>query len=246
MAICFVWFRHEPIKIYEMMEDSPMTTSSKKIDIYLEVGKKRTFAGAIDWPGWCRVGRDEESALQALLDAAPRYARIVRLARLDFKAPRDVSTFRIIERLKGSATTDFGAPDIAPTTDKRPLKDKELQHLQSILKAGWRALNSAATVAKGKKLRAGPRGGGRTLKGILEHVHGSEIGYLSALGGRVSSTASPEEIHQAILDTLQASAHGEIAKKGPRGGKRWLPYYFVRREAWHVLDHIWEIEDRSS
>jgi len=28
------------------------------------------------------------------------------------------------------------------------------------------------------------------------------------------------------------------------GGKRWTPQYFVRREAWHALDHTWEIEDR--
>jgi hypothetical protein len=25
---------------------------------------------------------------------------------------------------------------------------------------------------------------------------------------------------------------------------RWPPRYVVRRAAWHVLDHAWEIEDR--
>ncbi len=45
-----------------------------KIDIYLEIGKKHVFAGAVNWPGWCRGGRDESSALQALFDAAPRRA----------------------------------------------------------------------------------------------------------------------------------------------------------------------------
>ncbi|CAN5828742.1 hypothetical protein BH20CHL8_BH20CHL8_11020 [soil metagenome] len=25
----------------------------------------------------------------------------------------------------------------------------------------------------------------------------------------------------------------------------WTPRYFVRRAAWHVLDHAWEIEDRA-
>jgi hypothetical protein len=25
----------------------------------------------------------------------------------------------------------------------------------------------------------------------------------------------------------------------------WLPRYAARRCAWHVLDHAWEIEDRS-
>jgi hypothetical protein len=31
---------------------------------------------------------------------------------------------------------------------------------------------------------------------------------------------------------------------GPRGGKIWSVRYFVRRTAWHALDHAWEIEDR--
>jgi hypothetical protein len=226
------------------MEDGSMTKSSKKIDVYLEVGKKRTFAGAMDWPGWCRMGRDEESALQALFEVGPRYGRILRTARLGFQAPADVSAFRIVERLKGNSTTDFGAPDRAPTSDRDPLSEAELRRLQAILKACWRALDSAMKKAQGKTLRSGPRGGGRTRTGILEHVRGSETGYLSSLGGKAPAASSAEEIHQVILKTLVASAHGEIAEKGPRGGKRWLPRYFVRREAWHVLDHVWEIEDR--
>ena len=50
----------------------------KKINVYLETGEKKTFAGAIDWPGWCRSGGDEESALQALFEYGARYARVVR------------------------------------------------------------------------------------------------------------------------------------------------------------------------
>ena len=52
-----------------------MAHASNQIDIYVESGKKRTFAGAIEWPGWCRSGRDEASALQALFEYGPRYAR---------------------------------------------------------------------------------------------------------------------------------------------------------------------------
>jgi hypothetical protein len=37
-----------------------------------------------------------------------------------------------------------------------------------------------------------------------------------------------------------------MPKQGPRGGKLWQPRYFVRRSAWHILDHVWEIEDRSA
>ena len=225
-----------------------MTGVSNQIEIDLEIGGKRTFAGALAWPGWCRSGRDEDSALKALLEAGPRYGRVLSRSQLGFKTPKDVSAITVVERLKGSATTDFGAPAITPAHDARPVTDADLKRLQSILRACWRALDAAVEKARGRPLSTGPRGGGRNLDKILEHVRGAETGYLSSLGGRVSSTAndpaSSEEIRQAILDTLSASAHGEVAEVGPRGGKRWLPRYFVRREAWHVLDHVWEIEDR--
>jgi hypothetical protein len=51
-------------------------------------------------------------------------------------------------------------------------------------------------------------------------------------------------VRQDILLALSASARGEIPERGPRGGVRWPPRYFVRRIAWHELDHAWEIEDR--
>jgi hypothetical protein len=225
--------------------------SSKKTDkvnVYLEVGKRRTIAAALDWPGWCRLGQDEDSALQALFDYAPRYGQVVRPARLGFLLPRDVSAFVIEQRLKGNATTDYGVPGIPPSIDSEAVDDKDMRRLQAILKACWRTFDMTVKKAKGKTLRTGPRGGGRTVKGIVEHTFGAETGYLSSLGGKVSSSEtsqpSPEAIHKAILQTLQASARGEVPAKGPRGGKRWSPRYFVRRDAWHILDHVWEIEDR--
>jgi hypothetical protein len=218
------------------------------MDVYLEVGRRRTIAAALDWPGWCRIGRDEDSALQALFDYGPRYARILRPARLGYRAPNDISTFVVVERLKGNTTSDFGAPDVAPPSDAQPLNDIELRRLQSLLKACWRAFDAAVEMAQGKALRTGPRGGGRDLARVVDHVLGAEQGYLSSLGGKMSqaerSLSSPEPTRLAILKTLVASAHGEIAEYGSRGGKRWSPRYFVRREAWHVLDHVWEIEDR--
>ncbi|NHZ72797.1 MAG: hypothetical protein GWP17_06910 [Aquificales bacterium] len=51
-------------------------------------------------------------------------------------------------------------------------------------------------------------------------------------------------MRQSILDALDNAVHGDLPEKGPRGGVIWPPRYFVRRVAWHVLDHAWEIEDR--
>ncbi|HEY2979924.1 MAG TPA: hypothetical protein VGJ22_01980, partial [Anaerolineales bacterium] len=193
-------------------------------------------------------GRDEDSALTALLDYGSRYARVLRPANLPFHAPQDVSAFKVVERLKGNATTDFGAPDASPSDDKQPLKDAEFGRLQAVLKSCWQAFDEAVRAAKGKELRKGPRGGGRELDGIVEHVIGSELAYLASLGWKVSVDDNAgrdlKQIRQESLEAARASAAGEIPKRGPRGGVRWTARYFVRRVAWHVLDHAWELEDR--
>ncbi len=224
-----------------------MPRSSNQVDVYLEVGQKRVFAGALDWPGWCRSGRNEASALQALYEAGPRYARVLRSARLGFKAAAGVSDFVILERLKGNTTTDFGAPDAAPSVDARPMNDVALKRLQAILRACWREFDKVTQAATGHTLRVGPRGGGRDLEKIRQHVLGAEAGYLSALGWKADlsdSTDVLEQTRQSVLNGLEAAANGEIPARGPRGGMRWTPRYFVRRAAWHILDHVWEIEDR--
>jgi hypothetical protein len=227
-----------------------MTQSSTQIEVYLEIGKKRTFASALDWPGWCRIGRDEQSALQALLDCGPRYGKILHPAQIAFQAPADLSAFIVAERLAGNDTTDFGAPDVAPTADMRAINDAELQRYQALLEAYWQAFDAAVIAATSKELRKGPRGGGRDLDGIIEHVLGGDAAYLARLGQRFkrNETADRTEelgrARQAILAALSAAVRGELPERGPRGGVIWRPRYFVRRVAWHVLDHIWEIEDR--
>jgi hypothetical protein len=47
------------------------------VNVYVEKGAKRVFVGAIDWPGWCRSGRTEDTALEALFASGPRYAKVV-------------------------------------------------------------------------------------------------------------------------------------------------------------------------
>lgn len=227
-----------------------MARASAKIDTYLEIGQKRTFGGALDWPGWCRSGRDEASALQALMEYAPRYARVVGSARLAFEAPSDLSAFVVRERLQGNATTDFGAPGLAPSRDAAEVTPEELKRFQNVLKACWQALDGAIKEGTGKTLRTGPRGGGRQLEGIIQHILDANEGYLNQVGWKFRRdpsgelTDQVEQIRQATLDALTASARGDIPAQGPRGGRRWSARYFVRRVAWHMLDHVWEIEDR--
>lgn len=228
-----------------------MAQTNETIEVYLEEGKKKSIAGAVEWPGWARIGRSEEAALSALVDYGQRYGRVLAGTDLAFRPPDDVSKLVVVERLEGNATTDFGAPDIAPSADERPVDEAEHQRFQSILTACWQAFDEAVAAAEGKTLRKGPRGGGRELEGIMEHVLGADRSYLSALGWKYKpdKTAGLQETlaqcREAMLEGLAAAVRGEIAAEGPRGGKRWLPRYFVRRVAWHILDHIWEIENRA-
>jgi hypothetical protein len=217
-----------------------------KIGVYIERGTKRAFAGALDWPGWCRRGRDEASALEALFEYAPRYAAALRRSRLGFEAPASRSAFEVVERLKGNATTDFGAPDVAPSVDADPIADADLRRFRGVLKASWAALDRAAERARGTKLATGPRGGGRDVAKMLDHVLGAEGSYLRMIGWKLGQDDrdDADRERRAVLKALEDTARDGVPAS-PRGAKRWTPRYFVRRSAWHVLDHAWEIEDRT-
>jgi hypothetical protein len=216
-----------------------------QIAVVTERGMKRTFASAVDWPGWSRSGKDEDAALAALLAYAPRYARVAR--KMKFVLPTDASALRVVERTGGNATTDFGAPGMPAKVDAVTVSDADLKRLGAFLDACWRAFDDGVAKAKGKKLATGPRGGGRTLDKIAMHVREAELGYLSGLGAPYKAkTADLKAERAAVREALAASARGDIPPKGPRGGVRWKPRFFVRRAMWHTLDHLWEIEDRST
>jgi len=223
-----------------------------QIPVYLEVGEKRVFACALEWMGWSRSGGDGETALKALFEYGPHYVRAIEGAQARFTVPDSVSEFRIVQRLKGDATTDFGAPAAVPAVDLEPIDEIELERFQALLQACWQAFDTAVEAATGKELRKGPRGGGRELAKIIRHVMESEAGYLSSLGWKHKVGEGKDlgeelrRIRSATLEGLTRAAHGELPEFGPRGGRRWRPRQFVRRTAWHVLDHAWEIEERSN
>jgi hypothetical protein len=221
----------------------------KRFDVYLEVGAKRVFACAVDWPGWCRSGPDEATALRALLDCGRRYAAVVRSTRLGFDAPTRLEELRVVERLVGNATTDFGALGVIPSSDRASANPAECAWFERVIRAGWRALDAARKRATGKVLRKGPRGGGRELDAIVRHVADADGGHLAAVGWKLRSAGTladrVDETRRAIIQVLGASGRGEIPATGPRGGNRWPVRFFVRRVAWHAIAHAWEIERRA-
>jgi hypothetical protein len=221
------------------------------INVYLETGKKRAIASVVDWPGWCRSARDEPSALQALGNYRPRYAQVLGAAGIEFLAPADESAFVVIERWEGDVTTDFGVPALMREADRGAVDPAEQERFRRVLLACWQAFDSAVQSAGSKTLRKGPRGGGRDTGQIVQHTFEAEQAYIGRLGwkqkreGQQTAEEALRQTRQAALDALEAAVKGELPTQGPRGGVIWPPRYFVRRMAWHVLDHAWEIEDRA-
>lgn len=222
------------------------------VDCLVESGAKRAFASAATWPGWCRSGRDEHSAMEALQTYGSRYSRVLRDSEVRFSAPRAACALRVVERVPGNATTDFGAPDGIFDADAQPVTAREWILLRRVLEACWVAFDRSVVDATGVELRKGPRGGGRELDAIVAHVANAEASYLrrlTAAGVTVDdgdAWGSREPERAAVLEGLDRARAGDLPEHGPRGGAMWTPRRFARRAAWHVLDHAWEIEDRKS
>jgi hypothetical protein len=239
-----------------MTREPPKTSAgaptANTVPVYLEIGGKRAFAGAVDWPGWSRSGRGEQEALEALIVYGPRYAVALGTTAGTFEPPSDRSTLDVVERLAGNATTDFGAPAIPPSTDALALEGAEAERWVALLGACWVAFDRAARDARGVVLRRGPRGGGRQLDAIVRHVVEAERGYLPRLGGTHSTPPGVADVddvpghRRRILDALAARGRDELPAPTGRPRTLWPPRYFIRRTAWHALDHAWEIEDRST
>lgn len=208
------------------------------VDVYLEEGRKRVFASALEWPGWSRWGRDRDAALEALEAYRKRYVGAT--------GASPSGALRVVAVVAGTATTDFGAPDVEAPTDARALTVAKLNGLLDLHAAAWASFGKAVRGARGKTLTLGPRGGGRQADAIWEHVFESAKSYLNAAGG--SARGIGEEagaLQHAVREVLTARAKGvEVGVSARRTKPLWLPRYALRRSSWHVLDHLWEIEDR--
>ncbi len=193
---------------------------------------------AVDWPGLARAGKTAEHALEALLAQAPRYAPI--------GGPAFIDALELVqvEVIEGNATTEFGAPGRVTDADRRPLDAVEAARRADLVAGAWDYLDVTVTAAPAE-LRKGPRGGGRDTAKMLDHVLMAEHAYAREMGIRIGAPdaadrTSIEAVRAAMLDVLRRPSDGT-----PLAGKRWTTRYAAMRIAWHVLDHAWEIEDRT-
>ena len=157
---------------------------------------------------------------------------------------RAAGTLRVIERLAGSASTDFGVPAAIAKRDTTSVPAAEGKRLASLVQAAW-AVYERILAAAPAELRKGPRGGGRDRDKIADHVLAAEGAYVRKLGIRLKPPTRNDrraiaEFRAAILDMLGKPSNGKAPIE-----KGWPQRYAARRIAWHVLDHAWEIQDRS-
>ena len=211
----------------------------------LEQGKKkRVVACAFDWPGWDRSARLGDDVLAVLADYRPRFAKVAELAGFgaEFRATGE---FEIVERLTGIGMTDFygvsGRP-AAPEYD--PMSEAECERKIALLQAAWSTFDDIARRAS-SELRRGPRGGGRDRDEIVRHVNGAEIhGFAPKVGVKVPlETRDNAEALRAYRDAFIERIRVHHVRGESAG--QWALQFLIRRCAWHMLDHAWEIEDRD-
>jgi hypothetical protein len=214
------------------------------INVTIEHTPKKTFASAVDWPGWSRSGKTEELALEALAAYGRRYASIARSANRPFPVAVTVEDLHIVERNAGGAGTEFGVPSGVTNGDARPMDAEEAGQRADLVAAAWALFDRVAAAAP-EELRKGPRGGGRNTSKVIDHVMEADRAYADVMGIKIKAFAADDllavgAMRDAMLDVLRAARSGE-----PLAGRRWPPRYAAHRIAWHALDHAWEIEDRT-
>ena len=222
---------------------------SRRIAVCLESSPKQAFASALDWPGWCRGGRDEAAALQALAEVAQRYAPVAQRAGLSLPV---AIAFEVVDRVPGGPPTAFAAPECRRPFPQATLEDDRTKvteaaarRLAGLLTGAW-ATFDGIVAASPAELRKGPRGGGRDRDKLVEHVLASETAYARKLGVRlkqpgIDDVAAIQELRAAMAAVLGAPSDGSPIV--PTG---WTTRYAARRIGWHVLEHAWEMQDRAT
>ncbi len=189
-------------------------TATGRLEIGVERGTKKAFAWALDWPGWCRSGKDPDLAQAALLAAAPTLRGRRRGGRPG--PPADRIELEVVETVAGDGGTDFGVPSAITDLDRRPVSAGEAERLAALVEAAWTVFERVAAAAPAE-LRKGPRGGGRDTDRMIEHVDGADDAYAGVMGIKVRAqdravAGAVEAMRAAMLD-VAPPAVGRLAHR---------------------------------
>jgi hypothetical protein len=216
-----------------------------RLRVILEVGKKRkVVAGAMDWPGLDRWGTSEDDAIDKLSSYRARYADVADRAGLTTSFARE-GEVDVVERVPGSSSTDFwGIAHVPAAVEREVLATPDLERRLGLLQACWAHFDEVAAHVS-EDLRPGSRSAGRSRAQIVRHVYGSEPEQMSRkveVRTPIDVVLTPDGLarhRQAYLDAIRAyNSEGKPART-------WPIQFLVRRTAYHVMDHAWELEDRD-
>lgn len=217
------------------------------VRVIVEVGQKgkKVVATAWDWPGLERNGATEEDALATIDAYRSRYERVADRAGLgaEFRAQTNPVIF---ERYDGNTSTDYwGVSHVSCDLDRQPMTAEEWERRMRLLQACWAEFDDVAARVSPVRQK-GSRGGGRDRDEIVHHVYGTERTQMAKKVGVQTpqgAMLTPEglEAHRAaFLEGLRAYHAG-----GRSVGRTWTLSFLLRRTAYHMLDHAWEMEDKD-
>ena len=209
-----------------------------------ETGAKKTFVWALDWPGWCRGGKDAALAIDALIEHGPRYALVAREAGLELP---DVSPHDLVHGRRGARRERHRL--------RRPVRDHR-RRPPAGLGGGGGAPGARSSRRRGRcssgwsrprrsscaRDRAAAAGTATRSSRTSTRPTTPTPGHGDQGRGARSRPTRPRSttMRQAMLDAIGVPSDGS-----PIAGRKWPPRYAARRIAWHALDHAWEIEDRT-
>lgn len=213
--------------------------TNSRNSVLIESTDSKSFASMLDWPGWSRSAKTEADALATLEAYADRYRQVIHLAGLQ-QLP---ASFEIVDRIPGNGATSFGVPDHVHAMEYESISSGDAKRLIEILQA-CRSYFDDVRARVSPELRKGPRGGGRDRDDIVIHTLEADRGYARRIGVRTAPFDPLNEgaraDHLEVVDaTLLDRRDGHVE------GKDWPMRYAIRRMAWHILDHAWELEDKD-
>lgn len=216
------------------------------VRVMVEQGKKKTVASAFDWPGWDRGGKSEGEALTVLESYRPRYDRVAERAGLadQFRA---AGKLKVVEHVQGTGMTDFYTLSARPARpEQEPMSEAECERKLALLRACWSYFDDVAARVSAE-LRKGPRGGGRDRDTIVRHANGAEIVEFAPKVGVISAPEASQKADRRKLRAHRDAFCAAIRDYNARGApaRTWTVQFVIRRCAYHMLDHAWEMEDRD-
>ena len=218
-------------------------TSALRVLVEQPIHGKRWVAVAADWPGLERGGKTEDEAVEKLARYVPRYVPVAKRIGLGSELASQTD-LDIIGRYTGVGSTDFWGISFAFSgVDQQPMSGDAVERELTLMRACWTFFDAVRSRVSAE-LQRGPRGGGRDRDHIVRHTLGVEQDWATKLGLRTPEGALlTEEGLRAHRDAYLGAIRTFHAQG--KAARTWPLRYLIRHNAFHTLDHAWEMEDKD-